>query len=98
MCSRHDSLHFTHPRNLPDNVRKGPILMNKDTLAKRMGLNTYDTALPQDWWDKCHAVSGENPIDYAIVWCYDDSLMGYPVALDARSAKYLSFVQQVRPA
>ena len=72
--------------------------MNKDDMGRAFGLKAFDTALPQDWWDAAHAVSGENPIDYAIVWCYDDSNYGYPVALDARSAKFLAFVQAVRPA
>ena len=48
--------------------------------AAELGLTTYDTALPQDWFDDVIRMCDHNPGDH-IVWSYDDSLMGEPVAL-----------------
>ena len=66
----------------------------KDQLADHFGLgyHDYDTALPQDWWDHAHEKTGENPVDYNIVWCHKDSLLGFPLALDWKAARFLYWV------
>ena len=74
--------------------------MTIEELAKASGLepHEYDTAIPQDWWDRAHAVTGDNPRDYNIVWCYRNSLLGFPMALDPEAAYFLAWALQVRPA
>lgn len=55
-----------------------------DDLAKAKGLKSYDTAIPQEWWDRFHAKTGEAP-NGIIVWGYDNaSVFGKPVALTDR--------------
>ena len=54
--------------------------------AEELGLVIYDTALPQEWFDEVlkatafGASFGFNPCGH-IVWGYDHSLYGEPVAL-----------------
>lgn len=50
--------------------------MTVDEAAKAAGLTSYDCALPQSWVDACY----NRGLDVRghFVWCYDDSLMGYP--------------------
>jgi hypothetical protein len=62
--------------------------VNKARAAQILGLQVYDTALPQPWLD---AVSEALELKYSknmyhcilagTVWCYDNSLIGYPYAL-----------------
>ena len=44
-------------------------------------LKTYDWAMPQDWFDEVLIVTKINPSGH-IVWCYDNSLCGFPYAID----------------
>ena len=56
---------------------------SKDQLAQAAGLVTYDTALPQDWVDRCCAITGHEAPRYNIVWSYDHGTMfGVPIGLD----------------
>lgn len=61
---------------------------NKRDAAELLNIETYDTALPQRWLDEfvneIVKVTGK-PRDEiyglalsSFVWCYDDSIMGYP--------------------
>ena len=45
------------------------------------GLKSFDTALPQDWYDLVYDRLNVNPSGH-VVWCYDDSMFGYPRAID----------------
>lgn len=65
-------------------------MTDKNALADHFGLQTFDTALPQDWVDAVTAKTGDYAPHFAIVWCYDGSIFGYPVALDAKAAKLLA--------
>ena len=47
--------------------------------AEELGLVTYDTAMPQGWFDEAIKF-GVNPCGH-IVWGYDHGLYGEPVAL-----------------
>ena len=51
-----------------------------DERCKELGLQVYDTAVPQEWADDVCAKTGIYPAG-EVVWCYDGSLLGYPVAL-----------------
>ena len=52
-----------------------------DEACKRLGLKTYDTALPQPWVDKVYEQTGVWPCGL-VVWCYDGaSIFGYPRAI-----------------
>jgi len=55
--------------------------------AAALGLQVYDTAIPQDWANAVADATGIYPPGH-VVWCYDGSLSGYPVALteDGRRA------------
>ncbi len=49
--------------------------------ADELGLKTYDTAIPQDWFDVAIKVSGLNPQGH-VVWSYDRlHIWGGPEAL-----------------
>ena len=66
--------------------------MNKHDLAADLKY-PYDVALPQWWWDRAYEVTGENPVDYAIVWGYPrGTLYGEPVALDDAAEAFLAKV------
>jgi len=55
----------------------------EDKIAAR-GLEgtTFDTALPQDWWNLADQRTGMNPAGH-VVWSYPPgSLFGYPRAID----------------
>ncbi len=52
-----------------------------DDLAAERGITTFDTALPQDWFESVNRFTGKNPAGH-IVWVYDTSLMGQPQAVD----------------
>lgn len=69
-----------------------------DELATAAGLRAYDTAKPQDWLDNATEWLAAFPATHesrmtiydtlrtGVVWSYDDSVWGQPVALtdDAR--------------
>lgn len=44
--------------------------MNIDKAAEARGIKTFDTALPQGWWDRFYQETGENPCGH-FVWSYD---------------------------
>lgn len=54
--------------------------------ARGLGLKSYDTALPLDWFKqacdicKLYDPDVENVTGH-IVWCYDGHMFGYPVGL-----------------
>jgi hypothetical protein len=52
-----------------------------DSRAKSRGIEVFDSALPQAWYDRATDLTGENPSGH-VVWCYDASLLGYPRAVD----------------
>ena len=63
----------------------------KDKAAEILGIESYDTALPQTWINGVVKTLQEKdetlPEDlyhrilFGTVWCYDKSLMGFPFAL-----------------
>jgi len=60
-----------------------------DAIAQRMGLKTYDTALPQEWVHEVEARTGVYPVGM-FVWSYDKAVMfGEPVALTPDAQKLL---------
>ena len=60
------------------------------------GLKVFDTALPQDWYDKFFDATGVNPAG-RIVWCYDTAIMfGEPVAIDDEAAELLAQFEQTQ--
>jgi hypothetical protein len=64
-----------------------------DQAAARLGLRSYDTALPQEWVNDFTARTGTSPAG-RFVWSYDGSLMfGAPVALDDEARKLLAAYQ-----
>lgn len=49
--------------------------------AERLGLKSWDGALPQPWANRMHAKFGAWPMG-VIVWCYDHAtIFGEPIAL-----------------
>ena len=54
-----------------------------DKAAHERGLRSYDTALPQAWWDEANNRTGINPVGH-VVWSYDPphGLFGAPRAVD----------------
>ena len=68
------------------------MFVSKDRLAQQRGLRSFDTALPQTWLDAAadvvsQAVGVERGVAYdslmfGTVWCYDGSLLGFPVAVN----------------
>ena len=52
--------------------------VTKDDIFKAHGLKTFDTAVPQPWWDEYFRENGEQP---HAVWSYDGlfNVMGKPV-------------------
>lgn len=69
---------------------------NIDELAKDRGISSFDTALPQDWFDAVIKITGQNPSGH-IVWNYDLSLMGHPQAIDYIGDQIIgAYASQVR--
>jgi hypothetical protein len=79
--------------------------LTKDDAAKALGLQTYDTALPQTWLDdlllklSLHAEdfpeNWKDIVTSGLVWCYknakgESSLFGYPVALTVQVMNMLT--------
>lgn len=79
--------------------------LTKDDAAKALGLQTYDTALPQTWLDdlllklSLHAEdlpeNWKDIVTSGLVWCYknakgESSLFGYPVALTVQVINILT--------
>jgi hypothetical protein len=66
-----------------------------DEAAKRLGLRSYDTALPQEWVDDFKAKTGVYPAASGLfVWCYDGAgIFGRPVALSERAEVLLAQYQ-----
>jgi hypothetical protein len=79
-------------------IKSAPI--PKDRAAKLCGLEIYDFAIPQPWIDeitlKLIAKHPDSKIDFywqilsGTVWCYDQSLMGYPYALTTTAYQLLT--------
>jgi hypothetical protein len=71
-----------------------------DELAKEMGLETYDTALPQEWFDRVLRHINKNPSGH-IVWSYDrwdeniSNTFGFPVAVTPIGRYILGFMVQL---
>jgi hypothetical protein len=57
-----------------------------DTLLKFTGVKTFDYAVPQTWADDLYFSKGK-PLP-RVVWCYDDSLFGYPLYFTEVLAKF----------
>lgn len=57
--------------------------MDPDHIARtQFKLNTFDTALPLDWYDDVHAKTGVWPQTLGFVWCYDSpTVWGEPFPL-----------------
>lgn len=67
--------------------------MTKDDLAKQAGLRTYDLALPQPWLDVVSKILGGDSYGIILsgtVWCYDNSIFGFPVSLTKESKELLT--------
>ena len=79
--------------------------LTKDEAAKALGLQSYDTALPQTWLDnllKSFACieswfpeNWKDIVTSGLVWCYknakgESSLIGYPVALTVQVINILT--------
>jgi hypothetical protein len=63
--------------------------MNTQEAAEKLGLRSFDTALPQDWVDAFTDNTGVYPVG-RFVWCYDvASIFGAPVALDEEARELL---------
>lgn len=60
---------------------------------------THDTALPQDWWDHFHGLTGVNPSGH-IVWAYPRDgwarLGGFPMAVTVFGAQQLDMFYALR--
>lgn len=84
--------------------------MTKYEAAEKAGLNTYDCALPQQWLDGTVKTLKENTgfgragvlpdnlydiILSGTVWCYDNSLMGYPYPLTYPVMEYLRMAGEI---
>ena len=61
------------------------------------GLETYDTALPQEWVDEVIMLTCRSPVGH-MVWGYgwDGGLMGQPVAFDQHGAITLTLLKEKR--
>jgi len=65
--------------------------------ARGIGLESYDTSLPQDWYDKVFEHCDKNPCGH-VVWCYDDfdggtaNIFGYPVAITQTGRQILGIM------
>lgn len=76
-------------------VKDEDLPLSLDSRAKALGLNIYDTSLPQSWVDELHnrleGLHHQNWNPYGqFVWCYDNaSIFGYPVALTSLAALIL---------
>ena len=65
--------------------------------AEALGLEVYDTALPQPWVDQAYAETGIYPVSH-FVWCYDDfcgqrTTFGYPAALTREGVACLALLE-----
>lgn len=76
--------------------------VNKDRAAQLLGLEVYDTALPQEWLDQfVYILRKKQPVDYhlvlsSFVWCYDNgSFMGYPYPLTVQAFAFLKLYDQL---
>lgn len=57
-------------------------MQSLNDLTRERGVKSFDYALPQDWFDAMLRITGVSPAGH-IVWCYDQSIMGHPQAIDA---------------
>ena len=78
--------------------------LTKDETAKILGLQIYDTAVPQPWLDNLYLKMSMSPAGRTgqlpegwkdlilsnLVWCYDSSLFGYPVILTKKALDLLN--------
>ncbi len=54
----------------------------KLSLKRNEGVESFDWAMPQDWFELAVGVSGDNPSGH-VVWSYDGgSMFGQPVGID----------------
>jgi len=51
-----------------------------DQRARELGLQTYDSAIPQEWANRVKDLTGFYPVGH-VVWCYDRVSFGRPVAV-----------------
>jgi hypothetical protein len=64
--------------------------MTKRECCDKLGVQTYDTALPQSWFEEMWSITGDSPLPH-FVWCYDgNSILGYPRPLTARGLVMLT--------
>jgi len=64
--------------------------------AEALELEVYDTALPQDWVDDFHKVTGVYPVGL-FVWCYDNAkTFGEPYPLTMAAFKLLLQYERAR--
>ncbi len=74
---------------------EGDAMSTQEDSVKALGLDGYDWAMPQPWFEMACKFGGFNPCGH-IVWCYDTApgydlgrLGGYPVALDMKGRQIL---------
>lgn len=62
--------------------------MNKTKFIELMEIETYDWAIPKQFFDSITEHAEEN-LSGHIVWCYDNDRAGYPVAVTKKGARFL---------
>jgi hypothetical protein len=65
-----------------------------DAKVKELGLDTYDSALPQQWVDDVRAKTGKYP--YHVIWGYGARIFGDPVALTPSAQKIIDDYNEAR--
>jgi hypothetical protein len=85
--------------------------VTKDEAAKKLGLKVYDLALPQQWLDdaclnlrfaasvRCGRIPKDSLYEHILtgtVWCYDNSLFGYPHALTEQALELLQILAELK--
>lgn len=71
--------------------------MSTEERAKELGLEAFDTALPQSFADDVESVTGENP-QGDVVWCYDGStIFGGPVPVTEEGRDMLARYNATTP-
>ena len=90
--------------------REDSPIMTKDEAAKKLGLKKYDPALKQGWLDdvclnlRLAAIKDDripkdglyDTILCGTVWCYEDSLFGYPMPLTKKAAELLKIFAELK--
>jgi hypothetical protein len=65
-----------------------------DERCKDLGIKTYDTAMPQGWFDRVIKHLDFNPCGH-VVWCYDNCTFGYPLGVTPKGRYIVGFMAQM---